>query len=146
VAQKRVDPLTFDLHSRNRQLRQDTFTGSAEQTTAAVGTTAMSQNASAHVRDAVACVLPKGILPRPPDYRSRLRSRSADNDREDYFFVAAAISRKRRAAALGPKSSKSKKGRISHSLSPPRRNGASTCTKRLVHSIASAFDVNWRIA
>ena len=23
---------------------------------------------------------------------------------------------------------------------------ASTCTKRLVHSIASAFDVNWRIA
>ena len=40
----------------------------------------------------------------------------------------------------------SKKGRISHSLSPPRRNGASTCTKRLVHSIASAFDVNCRIA
>src|SRR4051812_48963411 len=68
------------------------------------------------------------------------------SEREGYFFVPAPILRSRSTASLGPNSSYSKKGRISHSLSPPRRPGASTCTNRLVHSIASARDANWSIA
>src|SRR5262249_38544666 len=76
--------------------------------------------------------------------RVRGQEMPAARQRDDYFFVPAPISRKRSTAMLGPKFSNSKTGRISHSLSPPRRPGASTCTNRLVHSIASAFDVNWR--
>src|SRR5438876_9100520 len=43
---------------------------------------------------------------------------------DDYFFIPAPLSEERSTASPGPKSSYSTKGRISHSLSPPRRNGA----------------------
>lgn len=45
-----------------------------------------------------------------------------------------------------PQSEPSTKGRISQRLSAPSRPGASTSTNRLVHSMASSFDANCRMA